>query len=180
MTDKDQKPTAPYCCLGRRPTRRIRPAQCFPSVKRCRPGRRFVARSRVLSDRMSRCRRCIPALKVGGKKLYELAREGKTVERQARFVQIYDIKIEEIRLPRVALTVSCSKGTYIRTLCHDIGEKLGCGGCMESLLRTRVGAFAQEESLRLSEIETLAKDGRLEGKKSFRWRRCSHSTRHFA
>lgn len=104
------------------------------------------------------------ALKVGGKKLYELAREGKTVERQARFVQIYDIKIEEIRLPRVALTASCSKGTYIRTLCHDIGEKLGCGGCMESLLRTRVGAFAQEESLRLSEIETLAKDGRLEEK----------------
>ena len=63
------------------------------------------------------------ALKVGGKKLYELAREGKTVERQARTVQIYGITIEDIQLPRVTMTVSCSKGTYIRTLCHDIGER---------------------------------------------------------
>ena len=78
------------------------------------------------------------ALKVNGKKLYELAREGKVIERKARPVKILDIQILEIDLPKVRMEVSCSKGTYIRTLCHDIGEKLGCGGCMESLMRTRV------------------------------------------
>lgn len=71
------------------------------------------------------------ALKVNGKKLYELAREGKVIERKARPVKILDIQILEIDLPKVRMEVSCSKGTYIRTLCHDIGEKLGCGGCME-------------------------------------------------
>ncbi len=95
------------------------------------------------------------ALKVNGKKLYELAREGKTVERKARQVHIHEIKIHEIVLPRVSMTVSCSKGTYIRTLCHDIGEKLGCGGCMEQLLRTQVGPFYIEYSLKLEEIEIL-------------------------
>ncbi len=95
------------------------------------------------------------ALKVNGKKLYELAREGKTVERKARQVHIHEIKIHEIVLPRVSMTVSCSKGTYIRTLCHDIGEKLGCGGCMEQLLRTQVGPFYIEDSLKLEEIEIL-------------------------
>ena len=73
------------------------------------------------------------ALKVNGKKLYELAREGKEVERQARRVRILDMEIHEIRLPEVTFTVTCSSGTYIRTLCQDIGEKLGCGGCMKSL-----------------------------------------------
>lgn len=101
------------------------------------------------------------ALKVNGKRLYELAREGKTVERNAREVQIYEIKIHEIVLPRVSMTISCSKGTYIRTLCHDIGEKLGCGGCMEQLLRTRVGNFYIEDSLKLEEIEVLQGLGQL-------------------
>ena len=81
------------------------------------------------------------ALKVGGKKLYELAREGKVVERKSRKVKIHEIEILEIQIPRVKMRVSCSKGTYIRTLCHDIGEKLGCGGCMEELTRTRVSRF---------------------------------------
>ncbi len=101
------------------------------------------------------------ALKVNGKKLYELAREGRTVEREARKVQIHEIKIHEIVLPRVSMTVSCSKGTYIRTLCHDIGEKLGCGGCMEQLLRTQVGSFFLEDSLKLEEIEILKDLGQL-------------------
>lgn len=79
------------------------------------------------------------ALKVNGKKLYELAREGKTVERKARPVCFYEIEPLEFHLPLVKIRVTCSKGTYIRTLCHDIGEKLGCGGCMEELLRSRVG-----------------------------------------
>ena len=101
------------------------------------------------------------ALKVGGKKLYELAREGKTVERKSRKVLIHDIRVEELCLPRVRMEVDCSKGTYIRTLCHDIGEKLGVGGCMESLLRTRVGRFRLEESLRLADVEDRAKNGDL-------------------
>ena len=102
------------------------------------------------------------ALKVGGKKLYELAREGKTVERKARNVMIHSIKILCVDLPRVEMEVSCSKGTYIRTLCHDIGEKLGVGGCMESLLRVQVGRFVLADSLRLSEIQKAKEDGNLE------------------
>ena len=70
------------------------------------------------------------ALKVNGKKLYELARAGKEVERAARPVEIYDLQIDAVELPRVTMTVTCSKGTYIRTLCYDIGRKLGCGGCL--------------------------------------------------
>ena len=102
------------------------------------------------------------ALKVGGKKLYELAREGKTVERKARNVKIHSIKILRVDLPRVEMEVSCSKGTYIRTLCHDVGEKIGVGGCMESLLRVRVGRFVLADSLRLSEIQKAKEDGNLE------------------
>ena len=102
------------------------------------------------------------ALKVNGKKLYELARQGKEVERQPRPVQILDIQIGQVDLPRVTFSVTCSKGTYIRTLCHDIGEKLGCGGCMEKLIRTRVDRFTIGDSLRLSEVEALAKAGQIE------------------
>lgn len=101
------------------------------------------------------------ALKVGGKKLYELAREGKTVERKSRKVMIHGIRICEISLPRIRMEIDCSKGTYIRTLCHDIGEKLGCGGCMESLLRTRVGRFRLEESRKLDEVERAVREGGL-------------------
>ena len=101
------------------------------------------------------------ALKVGGKKLYELAREGKEVERKARRVRILALEIHGIRLPEVSFSVTCSSGTYIRTLCQDIGERLGCGGCMKSLLRTRVDRFQVEDSLRLSEIEELAREGRI-------------------
>ena len=101
------------------------------------------------------------ALKVNGKKLYELARAGKEVEREARPVVIYSIVIDEIALPRVTMTVNCSKGTYIRTLCHDIGRALGCGGCMEKLLRTQVDRFLLKDSLTLEQIEALRDEGRL-------------------
>ena len=104
------------------------------------------------------------ALKVNGKKLYELAREGKTVERKARNVQIFSIEILEMNLPRVRMSVHCSKGTYIRTLCHDIGAMLGCGGCMEKLLRTKVGVFELQDTLKLAEIDALAKAGAVEEK----------------
>lgn len=102
------------------------------------------------------------ALKVNGKKLYELAREGKTVERKARNVQIFAIEILEISLPKVRMRVHCSKGTYIRTLCYDIGRQLGCGGCMEKLLRTKVGVFELKDTLKLAEIDELAKNGVVE------------------
>lgn len=101
------------------------------------------------------------ALKVQGKKLYELAREGIEIERKPRPVTFYDIQVQEISLPYITFSVTCSKGTYIRTLCHDIGEKLGCGGCMEKLLRTRVDQFVLSDSLKLSEIEKLVKEGKI-------------------
>lgn len=102
------------------------------------------------------------ALKVNGKKLYELAREGKTVERKSRRVQIHEIRIIEVNLPRVRMEVTCSKGTYIRTLCHDVGTKLGCGGCMEELIRTKVSCFELAESYKLSELEEMKQAGNLE------------------
>ena len=101
------------------------------------------------------------ALKVDGKKLYELAREGKTVERKPRTVQFYEIDIKKIELPYVRFSVTCSKGTYIRTLCHDIGQKLGCGGCMEELLRTRSGNFVWEDSMTLAQVEEAVKNGTI-------------------
>lgn len=101
------------------------------------------------------------ALKVDGKKLYELAREGKTVERKARTVHFYDIDIQKIELPYVRFSVTCSKGTYIRTLCHDIGQKLGCGGCMEQLIRTRSGNFVWEDSMTLAQVEEAVMDGTI-------------------
>ncbi len=101
------------------------------------------------------------ALKVDGKKLYELAREGKVIERKARPVTIHEIVIESMNLPEVVMSVSCSKGTYIRTLCNDIGEKLSVGGCMKELLRTKVGRFVLEETLTLAELQKLKEEGRL-------------------
>lgn len=102
------------------------------------------------------------ALKVDGKKLYELARAGKEVERKARRVRILELEILEMRLPVVKLRVVCSKGTYIRTLCSDIGQKLGCGGAMQSLQRTKVGRFRLEDALTLGELQQLKDSGELE------------------
>lgn len=104
------------------------------------------------------------AIKQDGKKLYELAREGREVEREPREVIIRNIIIESIDLPNITITVECSKGTYIRTLCHDIGKKLGCGACMTSLVRTRVGIFLLDESLSLTEIQNLCAEGKVEDK----------------
>lgn len=93
------------------------------------------------------------ALKVNGKKLYELAREGKEVERHPRHVDIDFITILDISLPEVKFVAGCSKGTYIRALCADIGERLGCGAAMAKLKRTRVGNFRIEDAVTLSEVE---------------------------
>lgn len=102
------------------------------------------------------------ALKVNGKKLYELARQGKEVERKPRKVEISYIRILSCELPEVRFVVGCSKGTYIRTLCDDIGKKLGCGGTMKSLKRTQVGIFNVEDALTLSQVEELVKKEELE------------------
>ncbi|MCM1146057.1 MAG: tRNA pseudouridine(55) synthase TruB [Clostridium sp.] len=102
------------------------------------------------------------ALKVNGKKLYELAREGREVERKARCVTIKEIEIVRMQIPKVWIRVVCTKGTYIRTLCDDIGKKLGCGAAMESLERTRVGDFMIKDALSLSEVERLAHENMLQ------------------
>ena len=102
------------------------------------------------------------ALKVNGKKLYELARQGIEVERKARPVVIHEIKIIDVDLPRVRMEVFCSKGTYIRTLCHDIGQKLGCGACMEELIRTKVSRFELADSFMLQQVADMKEAGRLD------------------
>lgn len=101
------------------------------------------------------------ALKVNGKKLYELAREGKEVERQPRHVTIHELEILRLELPVVRFRTVCSKGTYIRTLCADIGAALGCGGAMQSLRRTAVGAFRLDSALTIGELQQRKDQGRL-------------------
>ncbi len=92
------------------------------------------------------------ALKQNGKKLYELAREGKEVYREPRRVTIYSIEILSISSPIIEIKVRCSKGTYIRSLCYDIGEELGCGAMMWDLKRTATGPFSIENSVDLKEL----------------------------
>ncbi|MBR2408036.1 MAG: tRNA pseudouridine(55) synthase TruB [Lachnospiraceae bacterium] len=107
------------------------------------------------------------ALKVDGKRLYELAREGKEIERKPREVEIFENTPiafetdEEGFVKTVTLRVRCSKGTYIRSLLRDMGDFLGCGACMKSLIRTRAGAFSIETALTLEEVERGRDAGRL-------------------
>ena len=98
------------------------------------------------------------ALKVNGKKLYELARAGKEVERKARPVTIHYIEVMDMQLPELTIRVGCSKGTYIRTLCHDLGERLGCGAAMAALERTKSGQFTLDTALTLAELEEKLKE----------------------
>lgn len=103
------------------------------------------------------------ALKYNGKKLYELAREGKIVERKPREVVIHDITIlKNYDNKRILFDVKCSKGTYIRTLCNDIGKKLGTLGCMTFLLRSQVGNFNLENSYTIEEIQEHVSNNRLD------------------
>ena len=92
------------------------------------------------------------ALKVNGKKLYELARKGQEVERQPRPITVFELTNLGFDGTRLSLRVKCSKGTYIRTLCQDIGEALGCGGCMEALRRVRAGEYGIEEAIPLEQL----------------------------
>jgi len=110
----------------------------------------------------------VSAVKIDGKRLYELAREGVTVERPARPVTIYEIRIGDVNAgvpePEVTFTVRCSKGTYIRTLCVDIGRKLGVPAAMAVLKRTESAGLAPEDSLTLEEIASLRESGELGGR----------------
>ncbi len=104
------------------------------------------------------------AIKIDGKKLYELAREGKNIKREARCVTINSIEIKNIDLEKniVDMLVSCSKGTYIRTLCNDIGKALGCGGYMSALERTKSGKFSIETAFTLEEIEKMVSESKFD------------------
>lgn len=102
------------------------------------------------------------AIKVNGRKLYELAREGIEIERQKRSIEIFEIKILDMSLPDIKIKVECSKGTYIRSLCADIGDKLSCGAVMTSLVRTKSGDFAIERAYTLKEVEEAAAKERVE------------------
>jgi len=101
------------------------------------------------------------AVKVRGRALYDWTRRGIDVEASAREVEIYDIRIEEIHLPEVTFAVACSKGAYIRSLCAEAGEALGCGGCMSALRRTRSGNFREEEAVALKGLTEEEKRERL-------------------
>ncbi|WP_250278495.1 tRNA pseudouridine(55) synthase TruB [[Clostridium] colinum] len=102
------------------------------------------------------------AIKINGKKLYELAREGKEIERKQRKINIYNIEVTKfIDKENFEITVLCSKGTYIRTLCDDIGKALGCGAHMSYLLRTRTGHFYINEAIKLEDIDKILEDNDL-------------------
>ncbi len=102
------------------------------------------------------------AVKIHGQRLYKAARMGKTVERPAREITVYRIDVVSKEGADWILDIRCSKGTYIRTLCHDIGAALGCGGCLASLRRTEAGAFCVEQAHTLEEIADCASAGRAE------------------
>lgn len=101
------------------------------------------------------------AIKIGGKKLYELARKGQSVERAPRKITVLSIEIIGREGGDYLLKIACSKGTYVRTLCNDIGALLGCGACMSSLRRVRAGAFSIEDAHSIDEVENAANDGRV-------------------
>jgi tRNA pseudouridine55 synthase len=97
----------------------------------------------------------VSAVKHQGRPLYKLARKGQTVEREPRLVHIYDLRVLKLDLPRISLRVSCTKGTYVRTLCSDIGDVLGCGAHLADLRRTRSGDFDVKDAHPMTELLLL-------------------------
>lgn len=97
----------------------------------------------------------VSALKKDGKKLYELAREGVEIEREARPIEVYDIKVNKIALPDCDFTVHCSKGTYVRTIASDIGKKLNCGAVLTGLRRTAAGKFSIADAVSIDTLKTF-------------------------
>ena len=103
------------------------------------------------------------AIKINGKKLYELAREGKEIERKKRKITIYNIEVTKfIDKENFEITVLCSKGTYIRALCNDIGEALGCGAYMKELLRTQTGNFYIKDAIKLQQLDDILSKNQLQ------------------
>ena len=102
------------------------------------------------------------SIKINGKKAYEYARKGQTVEIEPRKIEIMEISLIKFENNIITFSTSCSKGTYIRTLCEDIGNRLGCGACMQSLKRTRVGNFSIDNSYTLSQIEQMVQAGKTD------------------
>jgi tRNA pseudouridine55 synthase len=96
----------------------------------------------------------VSAIKQGGVPLYKLARQGKTVEREPRLVHVYKYEIQKINAPEIDFSVNCSKGFYVRTYAHDIGETLGCGAHLKNLRRTRSGRFAVDGAITVEELQT--------------------------
>ena len=102
------------------------------------------------------------AIKHKGRPLYEIARKGGEVERKPRKITVYDLRLIGEDRGDYLLDIRCSKGTYVRTLCHDLGHALGCGGCMSSLRRLEAGGFSVDKSHKLSEVQEYADRGRAE------------------
>ena len=102
------------------------------------------------------------AIKQNGRRLYDIARKGGEVERKPRTITIHDVQLLGQQEGDWLLDIRCSKGTYVRTLCHDLGQALGCGGCMSSLRRIEAGQFSVEKALSLSQVQQMADTGRAE------------------
>lgn len=100
----------------------------------------------------------VSAKKMNGKRLYKLHRKGIEVHREPKEITVYDIRLEDFSPPVATVFLSCSKGTYVRTICSDIGEKLGCGGCMSGLVRLRSGCFTIEEAHTVEDIEKMGRE----------------------
>lgn len=102
------------------------------------------------------------AIKHDGRRLYDIARKGGEVERKPRAITIHDLRVIGGQEGDWLLDVRCSKGTYVRTLCHDLGQALGCGGCMSSLRRVEAGQFSVDQAVTLSQVQQMADAGRME------------------
>ncbi len=126
------------------------------TVLETRPVTADEAAVRALLPRFTGVQQQLPpmysAVKIGGKKLYELAREGKEIERKPREITVFSAELLHFENNSARLRIHCSKGTYIRTLCHDIGQALGCGGCMAALRRVQAGAYRLADAVTLDEI----------------------------
>lgn len=117
----------------------------------------FIGRSEQIPPMYS-------AIKINGKKLYEYAREGKTVELKGRPIEVYSLKLKDVDMMerRVTFEVEASKGTYIRSLIRDMGRKLGCGATMSGLIRDEINGIYLKDSLKISDLQRLKEEGRLE------------------
>lgn len=121
----------------------------------------------VLNDFRGNISQKIPvysAVKVDGKRLYEMARRGEKVEAPTREVEIKSLCLDKMELPTLHCTINCSKGTYIRSLANDIGDKIGCGGYLSGLCRTKIGNYSLDEALTLEDIEQMSRTGKLKEK----------------